>query len=165
MKTILLTIISMAIYHLNLSAHSTHATQAPGAIEKSIPADNNDVFTDINKAYMASIKPIFQKKCFDCHSNTTHYPWYYRLPFVKQLIDRDIQEGLEHIDMSRGFPFGGHGTPQEDLEELREVVEKDEMPPWQYRLIHWQSSLTKADKAKILEWITTSQHRLKPKIN
>lgn len=51
----------------------------------------------INQEYLKTVKPIFQKSCFDCHGNTTVYPWYYKVPGVKQLIDNDIDE-VKQVD-------------------------------------------------------------------
>src|SRR3989344_3170613 len=55
----------------------------------------------IDKFYKKEIKPIFQKKCFDCHSNYTRYPWYYKVGVGKDIIDEDIREGKIRMDMSR----------------------------------------------------------------
>lgn len=115
---------------------------------------------EINASYQKKVKPLFQQKCFDCHSNKTDYPWYYKLPLAKQLIDHDIEEAREHLDMSNDFPFQGHGSPKEDLEELQEVIEDNEMPLLRYKFLHWDSGLTKAEQESILEWIRTSQSLL-----
>src|SRR5947207_1276617 len=92
--------------------------------------------------YLTTIKPIFEEKCFNCHSNQTRYPWYYKFPIIKTLIDQDIENARDHIDMSTDFPFQGHGTPREVLQAIRRVVRKGIMPPFLYRLGHWDSKLT-----------------------
>jgi cytochrome c peroxidase len=121
------------------------------------PALAVDRYAMINDAYKASVKPILQKKCFDCHSDQTHYPWYYKLPFVKNLIDEDIEEAIEHLDMSHDFPFQSKKMDFEEyMDELKEVVEKNEMPPIQYKLMHWSSSLSKSDSDIILKWVDYS---------
>jgi len=61
----------------------------------------------INESYLATVKPVFRKSCFDCHSSNTNYPWYSNLPGAKQLIQNDIAEAKEHLDMSKDFPFQG----------------------------------------------------------
>ena len=111
----------------------------------------------INALYRSSVKPIFQQKCMDCHSDQTKYPWYYRIPGLKQLLDKDIREGLEHLDISNDFPFGGHGSPQEDLEGIREVVENNSMPIFRYQVMHWKSRLTEEEKRTILNWVDRSE--------
>jgi hypothetical protein len=113
-------------------------------------------------AYAADVEPIFKTKCFDCHSNKTRYPWYYEVPIVRQLINHDIEEAREHMDMSEGFPFQGHGTPAEDLAELKSVIEDNEMPPLLYVLAHRGSSLTEGERRIILNWIEASRGAFAP---
>ncbi len=69
-------------------AHEKHAHSA-GVAPKVL---NDEVARAINARYESSVKPVFQKSCFDCHSSQTKYPWYAGLPGVKQLIASDIQE-------------------------------------------------------------------------
>jgi uncharacterized membrane protein len=115
----------------------------------------------VNELYIEKIKPVFKNKCFDCHSNSTVYPWYYKVPGVKQIIDKDIREAKEHLDFSSDFPFAGHGEPLEDLEEVKEVLEEGSMPPWNYRLMHSNSSITTKEKKTILEWIEAAERLIR----
>ncbi|PIR22526.1 MAG: hypothetical protein COV44_07510 [Deltaproteobacteria bacterium CG11_big_fil_rev_8_21_14_0_20_45_16] len=110
----------------------------------------------IDRSYRKTLQPIFESKCYDCHSNKTDYPWYHSIPGIKQMINSHIEEGKEHIILSEGFPFQGHGSSSEDLEELKEVVEEETMPIWQYKLIHWNSGLTEKEKEIVLEWVKES---------
>lgn len=116
-------------------------------------------------SYNKDIRPIFETKCFNCHSNQTQYPWYHSLPFVKGLIDSDIQEALKHLDMTLGFPFQGHGTLPEDLKAIKEVAEDNSMPPWSYRIMHWGSGLSKEEKNAIFKWVDESQKKLNFNLN
>ncbi|GEM_PF-576908 len=114
----------------------------------------------INENYLKTVKPIFQKSCFDCHSSQTQFPWYHSLPFVKRLLDSDVQEAKKHLDLSHDFPFEGHGTPQEDLEAIGKSIRKGTMPPFRYRMMHWGSGVSKSDQDAILKWVEESQKRL-----
>jgi hypothetical protein len=115
----------------------------------------------INDQYIKKIRPIFQKKCFDCHSNQTNFPWYHSLPVIKGLLDADINEGRKHIDMSDDFPFEGHGSAEEDLKAIQKDVNENSMPPMKYWLIHWRSRLTKEERLRINIWIDESLMILK----
>ena len=75
------------------------------------PGRSSEALKEINSLYIKNIRPVFQRKCFDCHSNNTRYPWYSNLPLVKDLINDDITEAKKHMDMSNDFPFQGHGSP------------------------------------------------------
>ncbi|MBF0290247.1 MAG: heme-binding domain-containing protein [SAR324 cluster bacterium] len=137
------------------ASKNSHAPKKTNANEQKIMA-----IQKINNTYQKSVRSIFADNCFNCHSNTVEYPWYYKLPLVKQLIDRDIEEAREHLDMSKGFPFDGHGSPTDDLKILREAVQEESMPPMRYTLLHRDSILTKKEKQQILGWIEKSQERL-----
>ena len=115
----------------------------------------------INNLYSQSIEPIFKKKCADCHGGGTQFPWYYRLPIVKQLIDDDVKEGTKHLDISGGFPFKGHATPLEDLKEIEKVVKEKTMPPMRYWLLHWDCRLTKEERRAIVTWVHESKKILR----
>lgn len=113
-------------------------------------------FKIINKEYDSEIKSIFLQKCFSCHSTKTSYPWYYELPGVRQLIESDIKEALTHLDLTEGFPFVGHGTPDEDLEAIRETISNGDMPPLKYLLMHWNHKIDASEKKKIMDWTESS---------
>jgi mono/diheme cytochrome c family protein len=106
----------------------------------------------ISEAYLKNVKPIFEKKCFDCHGSTTQYPWYARLPGPKQLIEYDVGEAKKHLDLSPGYPFKSHSTPIKDLQAIRESIKKGEMPPFRYRIMHWGSKLTDEEYEKVRQW-------------
>ena len=97
----------------------------------------------------------------DCHSGQTHYPWYYKIPGVKQFIDSDIQEAREHLDFSEGFPFKSHAKPEEDLVALHDSIQDGSMPPLYYRLFHRGSALTDDERKIVFDWIEQAKTSLK----
>lgn len=118
-------------------------------------------YKKINKRYIDKIKPIFKKSCFDCHGNSTQYPWYYKMPGIKQLIDHDIKESKKHLDFSKDFPFVSHETPLKDLSAIGESVKGHSMPPLRYRIMHSESKLTNDEIEQIENWIKESREILK----
>jgi hypothetical protein len=114
----------------------------------------------IGTAYKKDVRPIFKVSCFNCHSGSTRYPWYHKIPGIRGMIDGDIEEARMHLDLSKGFPFEGHGSPEEDLKAIRKVVEKGSMPPWNYRLMHWGSGLSKDERKTVKDWIDRSLKEL-----
>src|SRR3979411_2796667 len=42
-----------------------------------------------------------KRSCQDCHSDSTHFPWYSYVAPVSWLIASDVQEGREHLNLSR----------------------------------------------------------------
>ncbi len=118
-------------------------------------------YESIISSYKKSVEPIFKGKCFNCHSAQTSYPWYYQIPGVNILINSHIKDGRKHLDLQNGYPFQGHGTPQEDLNEIEKVVKTGSMPPKYYQLFHGNSSLSKKESIIILDWVKSSTKTLK----
>lgn len=118
-------------------------------------------YEQVNDEYLKSVKPIFKRSCFNCHGDKTSYPWYYKVPGVKQLIDYDIKESKKHLDFSKDFPFISHGTPLKDLNAIDKAVRNDSMPPFRYRVMHSDSKLSNDDIKKIGKWIKKSKEILK----
>jgi len=119
-----------------------------------------EALTKINKQYLQKIKPIFQVKCLMCHGRVDSVPLYAVIPPVSFLIRSDMTDAKKEMDMTFDFPFRGHGTPKEDLETLAKIIREDAMPPFQYELMHWQSSLSGSEKTIIMKWIGNSLHTL-----
>lgn len=116
------------------------------------PAKNSKAWKAMKKGYDEAIRPIFEAKCFDCHSANTHYPWYYKMPLAKGLVDADVRKARRVLDFTDGFPFTGVGDLSDHLHGLREVAMDGSMPPFRYWIMHWSSKLTKQEKETIVAW-------------
>ena len=122
---------------------------------------NNESLQKINSAYLQKVKPIFKRACFDCHSDQVVYPWYYKIPGIKQWMDSHIEEGREKLEMSKDYPFkGGKKGLKHDLEETWESVDEGEMPPLFYRIMSKERRLSDEDKAIIKGWVDESLKEL-----
>lgn len=113
-------------------------------------------YSKINKEYIENIKPIFELKCFNCHSDKTKQYWYSNLPIISSIIKKDITEAKEHLDFSRDFPFISHETPQKDLKSILNAFEKRTMPPFKYKIMHSESKITQDDIEKVKIWVENS---------
>lgn len=100
---------------------------------------------------------ILKAKCMDCHSDQTVYPWYFKLPLVKDLIQADIDKGKAYLHLEEQI-FSKRkekDIPKYVALRLEEVVQHDSMPLIQYKAIHWDKILTKEDKRILLEWVSS----------
>lgn len=138
-----------------------HEGHDHGAAPADDSADQEEALVHISLAYESQIKPIFERACYNCHGGPTKYPWYYKIPGAKQLIDSDIKEAHKHLDMTGGFPFQSHATPKEDLEAIIKSINDKTMPPFEYRILHSESKLTDAEKDTIKTWATRGLELLK----
>ena len=115
----------------------------------------DSVYTSIAGTYYG-IEPILREGCYDCHSAQTRYPWYYKIPGIKGMIDTDIEEGREHLDMEKGFPFGGRGAQDHHLVEIKEEMASGGMPLRSYKWLHWGAAPNEAERDSIFAWIDSS---------
>jgi cytochrome c len=92
----------------------------------------------------ADAKAVLVTKCADCHSGKTRWPLYARIAPGSWLIERDIVEARKKMDLSRWEQM-----PEEKQQVLTakifEEAKSGDMPPLQYRLLHWNARLSTAD--------------------
>ncbi|MDF1612981.1 heme-binding domain-containing protein [Stygiobacter electus] len=110
---------------------------------------NPPVTADLNAPM--EVKTIFQKSCYDCHSNETKWPWYSKVAPVSWLVSKDVEEGREHLNFSdweKLLP-----AKQRKLkEEIWEEIEEDKMPLGNYTLLHPSAKLDLMKKQTIKKW-------------
>ena len=89
-------------------------------------------------------KVVLVTKCADCHSSETRWPVYGRVAPGSWLIERDIVEARKKMDLSRWEEM-----PLETQEVLAakivQVARSGDMPPMQYRLLHWDANLLSSE--------------------
>ncbi len=118
------------------------------------PEKNNEGYTSVasfenETKPSAKVAAILKERCYDCHSNQTRYPWYAEVAPFSLWLDDHIKEGKEHFNASAWDNYSvkkkGH-----KLEELVEMIEKDEMPLRSYAFIN--GNLSENDKTLLLQW-------------
>ena len=99
----------------------------------------------------AGSRNILMKKCADCHSDSTHVPWYGSLAPGSWLMEHDIVEGRKHMNLSHWAEL----SPDEQQDMASKIVQQTRtrsMPVLQYRLIHWNARITDADVQTLAAW-------------
>ena len=137
----------------NLKTADTAKSISSAGIPGAMTIDS--AYTAIETGFM-KLEPIFERACYNCHSDRTKYPWYHKLPIIKGLIDGDIKDARKMLDMSKDFPFSGPLSPVDGLKEINLVLEKNDMPPLDYRMLHWNAKPSDEEKKAIYDWIDSS---------
>ncbi|MBK7873679.1 MAG: heme-binding domain-containing protein [Saprospiraceae bacterium] len=102
----------------------------------------------------AEISTMLKNACYDCHSHETKYPWYSNVAPVCWILQNHIIEGREHLNFSKwGTPEAFGEEPEEAFEEIIEVIQKGEMPLWDYKMMHPEARLSEADKNQLINWV------------
>ncbi len=98
--------------------------------------------------------------CYDCHSNSTRYPWYFKIQPVAWFMANHIENAKRRLNFSeytnRRMAFQNH-----KFEEIMENVEKDMMPLSSYTLIHKDAILTEDQKKSIINWAQSQMDSIK----
>ncbi|HEX2897425.1 MAG TPA: heme-binding domain-containing protein [candidate division Zixibacteria bacterium] len=123
-------------------------------------AVTDSIYAVINENYQ-SVRHIFEKSCFDCHSSFTSYPWYYEIPGIKGMIDDDVDEALGHFDLTKDFPFVSEHSQLDLLKDIKEEISNGDMPLLSYRMMHWGTLIEDEKQDSVFEWIDSSITLLK----
>ncbi|QQR57491.1 MAG: heme-binding domain-containing protein [Candidatus Melainabacteria bacterium] len=125
----------------------------------AFPLSNNLAKRQIEEPLggVSEFKPvsvIMQNKCVDCHTKgKTIYPFYTNFPIAKKLIDEDVQLASDNMPFTREKLLGLQEFSRLDLSKIHTVVESGEMPPAQYKILHWDASLSDSDRKAFISWI------------
>ena len=92
----------------------------------------------------AEAKAVLVMKCANCHSSETRWPGYARIAPGSWLIERDIVHARQKMDLSRWEEMS-EAHQQVLMAMIAHQAKTGDMPPLQYRLLHWDAKLSKAD--------------------
>lgn len=94
---------------------------------------------------------LLRSSCYDCHSNTTVYPWYSHVQPVGWWLDDHVNEGKKELNFDE---FATYSLRKQfhKLEEIVEQVKEKEMPLNSYTWIHKDADLTDAQRQQLTGW-------------
>lgn len=98
-----------------------------------------------------AVRAVLTAKCADCHSMRTEVPIYGRLAPASWLMERDIVVGRQAMNLDQWESYSADQR-QTYAAKILERIRANDMPPRQYRLMHWNAYINKADKAIIGQW-------------
>lgn len=108
-----------------------------------------DIFHKTSQPVEISV--IVQSACYDCHSNSTAYPWYASVAPVSWIIANHVKEGKDNLNFN-DWKLLDTSQQQDALEDMIEVLEKGEMPLKPYQWLHKDARLTAAKTEQIINW-------------
>jgi hypothetical protein len=98
-----------------------------------------------------TVASVLRNSCYDCHSNSTDYPWYSNISPVSWLMDRHIRKGKEHLNMGE-FGLLEKRRKISALTEICEVVESGSMPLKSYQVMHSKARISEREVEAICSW-------------
>lgn len=117
---------------------------------------------DISTLYPVpeDVQNILKTSCYDCHSNNTVYPWYAEVQPVAWWLDSHIQDGKKDLNFSE-FASYRIRRQYKKLEEVNELVKKNEMPLDSYLWIHKNAKLNEPQKLTLANWVNAVRDSIK----
>jgi len=98
-----------------------------------------------------AVRDLLAAKCADCHSAQTRSPIYGHFAPVSWLLERDIVEARKAMNLSRWDAYSADEQATCRAKIVQEV-RTNQMPPLQYRIIHWNARTTSTDEKALMEW-------------
>lgn len=107
-----------------------------------------------------NIGQILNASCFDCHSNSTRYPWYTMLQPVGWWMRSHINEGKSELNFDEfdSYPLR---RKLSKLKSIAERIEDGSMPLQSYTLIHRSAKLSDKEQKIMTNWISKTLDSLK----
>jgi hypothetical protein len=123
----------------------------PTKNQSDTPSEN-----DISQIYElpAGVHETLVKKCYDCHSNNTQYPWYVHIQPIGWWMASHIKEGKDHLNFSE-FKTYEPKRANHKLEEVSEEVGEGHMPIESYLWLHPEAEVSDEELKAINGWIAS----------
>jgi hypothetical protein len=108
----------------------------------------------------SDVLTMLRSSCYDCHSNSTQYPWYAEVQPVGWLLNYDIQEGKKRLNFSE---FATYPIRRQfiKLQQIGEQVDGEEMPLPKYLLMHADAKLSPEQREQIVGWTNAMTDSMK----
>lgn len=102
------------------------------------------------------VAAILKESCYDCHSNSTRYPWYAEVMPAGWYLADHVDDGKGHLNFSE---FGTWSLRRQyhKLEEVSEQINAGEMPLDSYLILHGDAALTADKKDALNRWVEASR--------
>ncbi len=113
------------------------------SVDRSNPPVTQEIAWD-----SPATRTLAERACMDCHSNESKWPWYSYVAPISWRVADHVEEGREHLN------FSTWDKPNEDLDEVKEMIEEGEMPLNDYLLLHGEARLSDEEKSTLLLGLT-----------
>ena len=121
-----------------------------------------DPAADINAKFNVpqDIRDMLRTSCYDCHSNSTRYPWYANVQPIGWWLNSHIQEARRELNFSE---FSSYRVRRQfiKLQQIGEQVGEEEMPLPSYLILHTDARLGKEQRDKIVAWANSLRETMK----
>ena len=129
-----------------------------GALNESVGADKGIPPNHPQLTKFSKVSDIVMDKCMACHSRNYDLPFYAKIPGIKEIIEKDFNDGLRAMDLNLELVEAAKDKPigEATLAKMEWVIVNETMPPAKFTAVHWGSRVSSEDRAAILDWVKAS---------
>lgn len=98
------------------------------------------------------VQAVLKRSCYDCHSNSTVWPWYSNIAPVSWYVIRDVNVARGHVNLQDWSAQINEQEGKEHLGLVCKLVREGKMPPADYRTMHKGTDVTPEETASICAW-------------
>jgi cytochrome c peroxidase len=121
-----------------------------------------------NMDKFAFVAGVIRDKCMVCHSRSYDLPFYASIPGIRGIIEKDFTDGLRAMDLNEEFGAKTSDRPVSEvtLAKMEWVTFNETMPPAKFAAVHWNSRISRDQRASILSWIESARlkHYVSPNV-
>ena len=130
-----------------------------GALNESVGADRGIPPNHPQLTKFSKVSDIVMDKCMACHSRNYDLPFYAKIPGIKEIIEKDFNDGLRAMDLNLELVEAAKDKPigEATLAKMEWVIVNETMPPAKFTAVHWGSRVSSEDRAAILDWVKASR--------
>jgi hypothetical protein len=108
----------------------------------------------------AEVDQILRRSCYDCHSNTTVYPWYANVQPVGWWLNGHINNGKNDLNFDEFAAYRAFRKYRR-FHDVDELVSNNEMPLPSYLLMHRDAALSPEQKTTLIVWANAMRDTMK----
>lgn len=114
--------------------------------------------TDISKVYKLpkNVQSVLTNSCYDCHSNSTHYPFYSYIQPLGYYIEKHIKKGKEELNFNEWGNYS-HRKQAHKLESIINQIQQKKMPLTTYTYLHPEAKLSEKQIEEMVRWVEQMQ--------
>jgi hypothetical protein len=105
------------------------------------------------------VASLLKNSCYDCHSNTTQYPWYNKISPTSWYLDKHVRDGKEALNFNE-FGLLNQRKMIGALSTVCEVIESGSMPLVSYTIIHRSAGLDEEEARILCDWAEAGAEQL-----
>lgn len=100
--------------------------------------------------------------CYNCHSNYTKYPWYFKVQPVAWWMTHHIDKAKKHVNFSEFATYSPKKAAHK-LHEIEEQMTDQTMPITSYKLMHKDAHLSDEEYKDVADWAKKLQAEIEAK--